>query len=874
MFRICSEYYINNITMINFTKCSYLFVAAAAITLASCSDDNPWAGSDSQGGIELNLSADARVMRGAATRADDSQSPEVPDIGNFGIELAKSDGSYSKSWNSLEAFRREKSFPIGDYNITAKYGDIDQEGFTAPYYSGVAQVHVSPGAEAHANVVATLANSMVSIRYTDDFITNYPSHSAAIQTDGHDWVVFAQNEDRPAYVAPSEVKLNLTLTNEAGDKVTIQPASFIALPRHHYVVTIGVTGTQGNLGLDVVFEENVVAETVIVPLGDELFTAPAPSIKTSGFNADSEIDLFEFSEIATPLKFDVFAFGGLKSATLNIVADNSYVPSFGKSVQLIGADALTRQQLETDGVMCAGFFKNPDKMGVVDVTKFVSSLPKGNYKVELQVVDAMTRTSEPVVLPLKVSSVEFDFVTPQEADFMADEIAVTLTTNCSDIKNSVSFKVPDANNQMKTAVIKSVTDVSATRAAGQFAYRYLLEIAPQVRSSIDVQAVLGNKKKEVQVPMLTPQCDFAADAFSRSVALKPDVSPADLTSQLTDMLVFYNGTTQIPTANVHHDPSGLIIISGLSPATTYASIKAHAGSLVYDVPAFTTETELDVPNGSFSSVAQTINISNVQVGGKYKVSPVDYTIKSSIVAEEPTGWASVNQNTCWTGSSNINTWFLVPSTFISNGAVVLRSVGYNHAGTTPGTSGGAFSTTYYCTNAPSSSQLEKAAGELFLGSYSFTGSASRTDGVSFSSRPSTLSFSYSYAPVGNEQGEVVIKLIDASGATISEATSLLAASSSLKAHSVQLPAYPFGVKAAKIQVCFRSTRSGVTPAINIPSGSALNEGQGLGNKTIGANTYHALAVGSVLTLDNVQLGYGTPSVRASKRGYKSNSKRK
>ena len=251
------------------SNCTLVGALVALFGLASCSDEAPWADSSSTGGINLNFSSDPRVMR--QTRADDSVSPVVPSGDFFAVNLVKADGSFSRSWSSVEAFNREEAFSIGDYTLTASYGDIDTEGFQNPFYKGSTSVHVSPGALAEAQVVATLANAMVSIRYTPAFVENFPTYSAAIQSEGHDWVVFSQNEERPAYVAPSEIKLNLTLTNTEGKQVTIQPASFTAQARHHYVVTIGVDGATGNLALDVQFDDDVVNETVSVSLGDELF---------------------------------------------------------------------------------------------------------------------------------------------------------------------------------------------------------------------------------------------------------------------------------------------------------------------------------------------------------------------------------------------------------------------------------------------------------------------------------------------------------------------------------------------------------------------------------------------------------------------------
>ena len=70
----------------------------------------------------------------------------------------------------------------------------------------------------------------------------------------------------------------------------------------------------------------------------------------------------------------------------------------------------------------------------------------------------------------------------------------------------------------------------------------------------------------------------------------------------------------------------------------------------------------------------------------------------------------------------------------------------------------------------------------------------------------------------------------------------------------------FGVKAAFIKVKFVSSTAPV-PSIVVPSGDSLNEynlnkiSNGLKNNTLDPNTYHAFAIGSVLTIDNVKLNY-------------------
>lgn len=852
--------------MTNINKGLLLLTVAASMGFASCSDESPWSGSDTEGGISLDFSADARVMR--KTRADDSVSPVVPSGELFAVNLAKSDGSYSKDWSSVEAFNREASFPIGDYTITAYYGDIDREGFNNPYYKGQTDVHVSPGAETQAQIVATLANAMVSIRYTDEFREYFSAYSASVQTEGHQWVVFAQDETRPAYIAPSEVKLDLKLTNSEGKDVTIQPASFTAVARHHYVVTLGLQNSAGDVALDVQFDDDVVAETVNVSLGDELFSAPAPSVTAKGFDPQTPVEAFEYAATSLKPEFHVFAYGGLKSATLNIISENGYAPAFGRSVELVNADALTQQRLASEGVDCAGFFRNVDKMGVVDLSKFIEHLPAGNYTVQLQVVDAMTRTSEPLSMEAKINSVDFAFGDPLPLGFMASEVSVDINTNCPDIKNNVTFKVPDANNRMVNADIKSVTEVTGaqgvkTRAAGSHTFRYVLALQPQGSSSIDVTATLGNRTIEQKVAVDAPDYTIVPDAFANLVVLKIEGSSDAATKSIFENVRFYNNGTEIPNSNISHSPSSnLVTITGLTPGVTYVALKAKVGAFEKEVPQFTTELETDVTNGDFSASSETINFQDVEVGGQYQVA-IKYQWKANIVRSTPDNWGTVNDLTCWGGSSTKNTWFLVPSTYVDGGAAVVLSVGYHHNGTKPATSPHA--TRYYCQNAPS--ELNRAAGELFLGSYSFDGSEHRTDGIAWASRPSTLSFDYSYTPRNEEEAEAYIKVYGESGEILSQQTVYLGSTPQTTTKTVALPAYAFGKKPAKIAVGFKSTKSGVTPYIDIPTGSALSEGQSvLGSRNLGTNNYHAVATGSKLVVDNVRLGYDfSNSARAPRR---------
>lgn len=867
--------------MKNYQKGLLLLALVPGLGLTSCGDESPWSGSDETGGIVLNLESDGRLMR-HGTRADDTQCPIVPDANAFGIKLTKSDNTYSKTWSSLDGFNKESEFPIGDYTIEATYGDVAEQGFERPCFKGTNTLHVSPGTTTPVNVTATLANAMVTIKYTDAFLANYSTYSAAIETPNHsEPVLFPQGETRSAFIDPTGegyTELVLSLTNDQGQTVNLRPAKFVAQPRRNYVITVNVTGnvSKGDAVLEIGFEEEVTKETITISLGDELFTSPAPEVRPTGFTVGTPVELMEYDELAVSPQFDLYAFGGFREVNLKVANTNgTYVPAFGTNVNLINADATTQAQLADAGVKVSGLFRNPDKMAVVNVKNFLGNLPVGEYSVKVEVVDALGRLStetveNPVELTVTVTKTEYSIISAGNIDYLANEAQVVVNTNSQQLKNRIKFRVNNAE-----ATVKSVTEGGAapapkrtrTRAELPYTYTYTLDVPQATTASVAVESSYGKLKATANVTVNGPAYEVVSDAFARFAVFGIETDNAEMKEYLTKNLTVYNGNAAVTPGNITRDvQNGFITVKGLSAGRAYDNISLKLGDgFEKAVPSFTTEAEVAVPNGDFGTAGRRIQIGGLMVGGEYKVDAGlikgTYHHTSSIDRTEPEGWATVNDLTAYTNSSNKNTWFIVPSMFLDNGVSVIRSVGYNHNGTTPSTSGGQFNTKYYCENSPSSAQLEKAAGELFLGTYSYDGAEHRIKGTAFSSRPLSVSFDYKYIPVNGEQAQADVEVIDESGSVLASGLMLLSASADMQNKTIRLSNYVFGKKASKLYINFRSTKSGATPAINIPSGGSLDEGQALGNKTISANGYKAFAKGSELTIDNVKVSYdGVPTI--------------
>lgn len=858
-----------------------IFAGLGMSLLGSCSgDDNPWGGiSGDEGAIRLSVSTDGSVLR--STRADDTKASIVPSAEELTIRMSRTDGTSAKSWPNINLFNKEESFHIGEYLLEAVYGDRETEGFENPYYYASQIIGVTSGDEKNVSLTASLANCMVSVRYTDEFNAIYPQHSAAVKSSGHSYVVFSGDETRPAYMCPSQMSLTLTLTNSAGKQVTIQPAGFTAQARRHYIVTIGVINAdQGNIALDVQFEENVVAETVNVPLGNALFEAPAPRIAAKDFTPDQAFESFENLVPAGDPTFEIYAFGGLNKVKLSLASSSTYNSPFGNEIQLVKPSELDRSRIEASGLEVSGLFRNPDKMGLVKLKGLIEKLPVGTHRLTLEAEDAMTRVSEPVTFVVIVSPVSITIRPVASIPYMTPLVELYVSTNCPDIRNKSTFKITSENLDAEIIGVETLSSAPYENIPDALNYHYKFTLrAPRNLEHNDTPVYLfyGSKadaKATSTVQLTFPKFSVEVDAFAYKVIFRIQPENMDDLALIEDNIVIVRDGKAIDTGRVSliADQTGEIEVVGLTPSTKYSNVEfalSFSSNPRTPIDEFTTEATTDLDNGDFSSVHNTLDYSNIQIGGQYAVNALginrDYTLMTSIVRDEANGWASLNQLTCYSGSTNKNTWFMVPSTYVEEGKAVIRSVGYSHNGTTPAKSGGNFSTVYYCNNSPSDSELTKSSGEMFLGTYSYDGTPSRTEGITWGSRPSAVTFEYKYTSYNNEMGEAIVKVYDSNGNVISEGSLELGGSANMTQRRVNLLDYRFGRKAARISIVFRSTSSRTkTPAVKIPTGTELNENQSLGNHTKGANDYAAFAMGSQLVIDNVKLEYTDSSAKSVK----------
>lgn len=865
---------------------------AVGLGLWGCSDDNPWGGTSSEkGSIQISLTTDSdlntakpSVPGGEGTRASGNLSDYItlPAADDFSISLEKKDGSYAKIWNTLADFKaeaKEAQFSTGAYTITASYGKKGEQGIAKPYFEASETFTVLSDQTAKIDLTADLQNSMTVINYTEAFTKYMDSYTAHLHTEGNTQdVSYAKGETRPAFVEPSTVSLSLDFKTTSGKEAFLEIGNFAAVAKTLHNITLDVKEPDGNeASLEVKFDYALTEEIIEIPLTDEAMKTPAPEITCVGFE-NGATEMLESTSSVQAIKMNVKAKGKLKSAILTVQADNGERPAWGGEADLCAMTEGQQAAIKQSGIEAAGFFKNRDVYAILDLTGFGKSMKKGRYTVSLVVTDEKGQTCEPATVVIECQQIVLGEVDASSA-FASKRATVTVDYNGTNPDTDVSFSALNAMGNYEEARVISCEEKTATRSFETKQYVYTIEVPVTPAVGIKTKVFhCGNEKGNFEIPVAAPDYSIAAvDAFSRYAYLKISNTSGDKNelAAITKFLRVKSGAAELRVV-ARDEAEGIVTVTGLKPDNSYA-LESSAQDEKWNSEnlAIQTETELDIPNGDFEQPGETLKSGTINSGGQYQFA-LKYQLKSSFSYTLPSKWATINNKTAYSGSSNKNTWFIVPSSWHDNGQGYMRNVGYSHNGTTPEISTSNGSSTNYCKNAPST--LDYAAGEIFLGSYSFDGSEHRNDGISFASRPSEISFDYKYLPVGGDTGFVSVEVLGKNDKVLGNGQLDLSDASVSQKMKISLKYAPFAGNAVKIKVIFKSSGNISAGKVNIPTGDQLNQNyRAVGNHEISVNEYKAVATGSELWIDNVEAHYaeapGAAPAAAPKRSKNAKTRR-
>lgn len=825
---------------------------AGLLGAGACSDTfDPSTGSG-EGTVVLDIALNDDVA--APAKAGSHKAPakvatngrEV-DASQLRMTISSTNGVYEKTWETLSLFDETKErFPVGAYELAVSYGTQGEEGFDKPYYYGTTQFGVRENEVTPVSVEATLANSMVSMVYTEAFLNYFRSYTTEILTSQGNTLTYDNDANEAAYVEPGNVEVFCSVVKPNGVSARLSAASFRAEARHHYIVTVDVAKEVGDAVLTITFDSDLVNETVELDLSDEVLNAPAPTLKASGFTQGEPLTVVEGSAPAQPVRIVAQAKGALSHGILTTSSAWLNTQGWPGTVNLTTGDPTELALLNTLGLERNGFEAAGSKMAMVEFTDLIKNLKytdggDNSSTFTLVVTDKYSKVSDPVTFTVNVKELLLSISSDQKIYDGETSYSFRMVYNGGSA-DAVTVQVKNSLGIWEKAEVTALEPVSDAEDT------YNVTVKTAESGTVAIRVLAGSKTTEpLTVTRSVPNHQVETPAnYAYATHAYVGLSHLDGTDATVDAdaAELQLSTDNIKFAKVNATHEGTIFsLTGLKPATTYY-VRAKVGGRLCESKSFTTETATAIPNGDMETWSTSASGSNWK-----RMYPG--------VSESASVWGTNNPLTTSQGSDYAYcriSGTISSSTSHSGTAALIRTVGWGSGNTATGSKGTSGACKY--TDAGllhlGSSRSTRPAGygsDDNKTNQTSTGPVTTDDlnlGISFASRPSALGFWYRYEPKNSaDKGFAEIWVKDAAGNIVAQGTMNLDATKTYTFKQIPLTYTAASAKGATLYVRFQSTNS----MEYVKRTDSNFSGPGF------ANLSNGTFMGSQLYIDDVTLEY-------------------
>lgn len=404
------------------------------------------------GTVYLQLQADTTFTASEKTKATDGFD-EFKNVSNYSVEISKGEEVVT-SYEKYSDMPTSIDLEAGTYQLKAFLGDLLPAKFEAPYFAGTTKFQVEANKKTSASVTCALANTKVSVSYSDDFVEAYPDYSLSMTT-AHttEALVFKKGETRSAYFQADstgqKLNMSMSLTSLENEKTTFTPSAITIKPREDVKLLFKTDGEAvSGVKLEITIDGSTADTTMNIGVPDYMLPLDPPLITPVGFVSGEvlEVSSVDASNYNIDIMASMFAGGTIDSCIVEI--NSSYLKAKGLKERYDLANLSEKDKAILDGYFPieAGMYRqrsyNLDLKQTLVKKLCEDTEAQGIHEFTFIVKDSlkMHQASKPVILKLKPVVPEIQMAM-REGDMWATH-AVLRAQVISGNPHNVKFLIP------------------------------------------------------------------------------------------------------------------------------------------------------------------------------------------------------------------------------------------------------------------------------------------------------------------------------------------------------------------------------------------------------------------------------------------------
>ncbi len=814
--------------------------------------------------LNLATSSDFHII--TRTQSPDSLFP-IPETDDFKIQLLNASGSIIKEWATYSEMPHPVKLQANNkIQIKASHGTLGRSNFDAPYFSGDTTLFLQGDQETDITLSAGIDNVLASVRYRDNFKNYFKDYSTQLITSS-DTIVFGKEEKRTAFLPTGKLDVVLNMTKNDLTTTSLRALSLTntkAAEYYRFNVTLG--GEQGYEKLFISFDSSTIEQPIEIALPQDWQAHKKPYL-TPAFDTVSIHD-FLVGESCPKGTFHtlITAIGKIGSCRIRTNSASLTAAGWPADVDLLKLTNANRNRLHRFGLTWSESMENAN-MAELDFSGIVTNLPAGKHIITVDVTDISGQHCVPLNLKFHITPPLFELVAPDKpaiARSLEYPFKIRISGGAPEniiieylnenqafgVKEWTKCNVNSWNWNPTMDTVYVYTRVNINKPTIQFRAKY----GDETTNEITLSAVNPTFRLQKDGPEWAKRASLNIEQTDGTHGLAQNT----LTEQY-DVQISTDKTnwTHVLTESIQFDKINNLVkfeVKQLEGNHTYYvrvafDAKADLGICYSDPIEIKTEEALESPKILFNGDKKV----NVQKGGRYGKKVIweqwaDYEYTDIFYYELTSPWENVNLKTIPSSATVKNSWYMVASTLPKDNGVLLRNVGWDNTGKSVPEDKSKRS----LSELPAPENIKHySAGKLFLctGPYEFdhtTYEGHYNEGITFTSRPSALKFSYTYSPTKGDKGFVKIEVLDEDTNVIGEGKKIFEEQASISIASVPIIYTNTQKKAAKLKIMFASSAS--------CSYNQKEEDSDIKSFTIDRNA-EAIRTGSEFFIANVSLFY-------------------